>query len=323
MKSCTCSDTLRAGPSSKRLAFEWRKQSFKQLQMKETILAPREGLSPIQTLSVSPFYLPLRYPNAEHLDKTPTGLECFFHSWQTYQDWTYNEMIAFQFRKKSWQTYQDLTYIETLLFQCRKESWGRAHGERDRALANAASNTTGGSAQTKGCEQHDNRGKSANNANNMTGRGRVQTTRSMQQRMQTPCASNMTGRGHAGTTQSMWQGGGCEHVCKQNAASNKTGRGHTQIKTGQEKTNASNTPYATGGCAKSSTKHDNQTKNTASGWTQKLNETQWFCLWEVVLTLAGILVCSWEVVLAEWLSPVIWELGKKKIMSHVEVLVPT
>ncbi len=96
-----------------------------------------------------------------------------------------------------------------------------------------------------------------------------------------------------------------------------------RIKTGQEKTNANNTPNATGGCANSNTKRDNQTKITASGRTQKLNETQWFCSWEVVLTLAGILVCSWEVVLAEWLSPVIWVLGKKKIMSQVEVLVPT
>jgi hypothetical protein len=87
--------------------------------------------------------------------------------------------------------------------------------------------------------------------------------------------------------------------------------------------NAINTPNATGGRANSSTKCDNQTKNTASGQTQKLIETQGFCLWEVVLTLAGILVCSWEVVLAEWLSPVIWKLGKKKIMSPVEVLVPT
>ncbi len=31
----------------------------------------------------------------------------------------------------------------------------------------------------------------------------------------------------------------------------------------------------------------------------------------------------WEVVLAKWLSPVICEFGKKKIISHVEVLVPT
>ncbi len=278
MKCYTCSDTLRAGPSSKRLAFEWRKQSFNQLQMKETILAPRQGLSPIQTLSISPFYLPLRYPNAEHLDKTPTGLESFFHSWQTYQDWTYNETIAFQCRKESWQTYQDLTYIETLLFQCRKESWGRAQGERNRALTNAASNATGRSAQTKGCEQRDNRGKSANNVNNMTGRGRARTTQSMQQRTRTPRTSNMTGRGRAQTMQSTQQGGRRKHARKQNAASKKTERWRAWIKTGQEKMNANNTPNATGGRANSSTKCDNQTKNTASGQMQKMNETQLFCL---------------------------------------------
>jgi hypothetical protein len=44
----------------------------------------------------------------------------------------------------------DLTYIETLAFQCRKESWGRAQGQCDRVLANAASNATGRSTQTKG-----------------------------------------------------------------------------------------------------------------------------------------------------------------------------
>ena len=36
-------------------------------------------LFPITTLSVYPFYLPLRYQNAERLDKTLTGLESFFH----------------------------------------------------------------------------------------------------------------------------------------------------------------------------------------------------------------------------------------------------
>jgi hypothetical protein len=121
----------------------------------------------------------------------------------------------------------------------------------------------------------------------------------------------------------MQQGGGRKHEHKRNAISNKTGRGRARIKTGRETTNANNMPNATGGRANSSTKRDNQTKNAASGQTQNLNETQWFCLWEVVLMLAGVLVCSWEVMLAEWLSPVIWELVKKKIMSHVEVLVPT
>jgi hypothetical protein len=33
--------------------------------------------------------------------------------------------------------------------------------------------------------------------------------------------------------------------------------------------------------------------------------------------------CLWEVVLAEWLSPVICKFGKKKVIPHVEVLVPT
>ncbi len=239
------------------------------------------------------------------------------------QDWTYNETIAFQCRKESWQTYQDSTYIETLSFQCRKESWGRVQGEHNRVLTNAASNATGRSAQTKGCEQCNDRGKSANSTNNITGRGRAWTMRSTQQCMRTLHASNMIGRGRMQTTQTTQQGGGREHARKQNAASNKTGRGRARIKTGWEKMNVNNTPSATEGCANSSTKRDNQTKNAVSGWTQKLNETQWFCSWEVMLMLAGILVCSWEVVLAEWLSPVIWELRKKKIMSHVEVLVPT
>ncbi len=67
--------------------------------MKETILAPRAELSPFQMLSVSKFYLPLRYPNTEHFNKTPTGLDCFFHSWQTYQDSIYVGTIVCQYRK--------------------------------------------------------------------------------------------------------------------------------------------------------------------------------------------------------------------------------
>jgi hypothetical protein len=49
--------------------------------------------------------------------------------------------------------------------------------------------------------------------------------------------------------------------------------------------------------------HSNQKKNTA---VCANNETQWFYSWEVVLVLAGILVCGgWEVLLVEWLSPVV------------------
>jgi hypothetical protein len=50
------------------------------------------------------------------------------------------------------------------------------------------------------------------------------------------------------------------------------------------------------------------------------NETQWFCSWEVVLALAGILIrerlCWWNGCLPWFVS-----LGRKN-MSHVEVLVP-
>jgi hypothetical protein len=100
-------------------------------------------------------------------------------------------------------------------------------------------------------------------------------------------ASNMTGRGRARTTWSTRQGGGRKHAREQNTTSNKTGRGRVRIKTGRKKTNANNTPNATGGHANSSTKRDNQTKNTA---ICTKNETQWFCSWEGVLALAVILV---------------------------------
>ncbi len=109
---------------------------------------------------------------------------------------------------------------------------GKAQGERNRALANGASNATGKSAQTKGCEQRDDRGKSVNNANNMTGRGRAQTMRSMQQCMQTPRASNMTGRGHARTTRQHNRAGDA------NMRANKAPRATRQegVHTGQDRT---------------------------------------------------------------------------------------
>ncbi len=106
MMSGTCSDTLRAGPSPKCLAFEWRKQSSNAEHLNEgnNPGAQTRIVSSIQMLCVSPFYQPPRYPNAEHLDMTPTGLENFFPSWLKYQDSTYIEMIAFHCRKESWRS---------------------------------------------------------------------------------------------------------------------------------------------------------------------------------------------------------------------------
>jgi hypothetical protein len=62
--------------------------------------------------------------------------------------------------------------------------------------------------------------------------------------------------------------------------------------------------------------HYNHTKNTA----EEQNT--------MVLFMGGrVGACedfgSWEAVLAEWLSPVVCEFEKKKIISHVEVLVST
>ena len=76
-------------------------------------------------------------------------------------------------------------------------------------------------------EQHDRKGARVNNAINMTGPG--------------------------------------TQTCAQTKHPEQQDRKRTCTDQGQEKTNANNMPNATGGRANSSTKHNNQTKNTACG----------------------------------------------------------
>jgi hypothetical protein len=153
----------------------------------------------------------------------------------------------------------------------------------------------------------------------MTGKGCAQTSiNATGQRTHTNMRANKTlqttrqqgGMRKQGSTQ---QGGGRnKHAGEQNTTSNKTGLGSAWIKTGWEKTNTNSTPRAMQKGDGLTAQNKTIKKSTASGQTQMLNATKLFHLWEVVLMPAGILVCLWEVVLAGWLSPVIWELGKKK-----------